>query len=474
MISNDLNERETYWISLEGTDLSETLRLESCSDIGEDSAAFRARTGESIETAANAKLYRLDEDTVERQLQIWQTVKELRHPNLIRVIESGKKRVAEGELLYVVFENADEILDRVLLERPLDRAEAKDVFLSIVRALNALHVKNLVHGSLSPVEILSVGDAIKLSAEPVRNRGQRPLIRPVSTACLAPESVHVNTTPASDVWCLGATLYEALTQRRAEAGIQVQDFESPFGSILERCLEADPAKRGTLEEIFAIYEAGDQAAGVHRIFGRGRTPAPVNGGTLRLRPLSRPVTKSPGTPARIFGIIALAVLAIVMIWRLWPRDHLKKVDKPTRSSAVASPARVVPKMPKLSPAHRSDEPPPAHRSAAPLAASRAVDAAAAQKVEPLGLANGGAQSGERSIWRAVVYTYSRLEDAQRKASRINDEHPDLKAEAFSPDTNGPFLVVVGGGTTKQGASQMLQQAVRAGLPRDSYIQNYNH
>jgi serine/threonine protein kinase len=175
MISNDLNERETNWISLEGVDLSATLRLENCSDIGTDSAAFKARTGQSIETEANAKLYRLDEDSVERQLQIWQTVKELHHPNLICVIESGKKHLAQGELLYVVFEDADEILDRVLYERPLDRAEAKDIFLSIVRALNALHIRNLVHGAVSPAQIFSVGDTIKLSVEPVRNRGQRAL-----------------------------------------------------------------------------------------------------------------------------------------------------------------------------------------------------------------------------------------------------------------------------------------------------------
>jgi hypothetical protein len=58
---------------------------------------------------------------------------------------------------------------------------------------------------------------------------------------------------------------------------------------------------------------------------------------------------------------------------------------------------------------------------------------------------------------------------------INQKHAQLKAEAFSADgSSGPYLVVVGGGMTRDGAKRFRQEAVRAGMPRDSYFQNFNH
>jgi hypothetical protein len=73
----------------------------------------------------------------------------------------------------------------------------------------------------------------------------------------------------------------------------------------------------------------------------------------------------------------------------------------------------------------------------------------------------------------VVYTYDGAADAQKTASSINEKHPDLKAEVFSPNGNsGPYLVVIGGQMNRENAVGLRQTARRLGLPRDTYLQNY--
>jgi hypothetical protein len=73
----------------------------------------------------------------------------------------------------------------------------------------------------------------------------------------------------------------------------------------------------------------------------------------------------------------------------------------------------------------------------------------------------------------VIYTYDAAADAQMRAQAINGKHPDLKAEVFSPNGNaGPYLVAIGGQMSRNDAVTLRQRALRLGLPRDTYVQNY--
>jgi hypothetical protein len=73
----------------------------------------------------------------------------------------------------------------------------------------------------------------------------------------------------------------------------------------------------------------------------------------------------------------------------------------------------------------------------------------------------------------VAYTFNAQGDAEKKAHSINSKHPALKAEVFSPNANtGPYLVIVGGQMSREKAAAERRTALRAGLPRDTYVQNY--
>lgn len=80
--------------------------------------------------------------------------------------------------------------------------------------------------------------------------------------------------------------------------------------------------------------------------------------------------------------------------------------------------------------------------------------------------------GERSVWHVVVYTYNRESAAQRKASELAAQYPQLEPQVFAPTDQGPYLVVLGGGMNRQDAFTRRDAARSAGLPRDTYAQNF--
>ncbi|MGI9070532.1 MAG: hypothetical protein ACR2JB_04195 [Bryobacteraceae bacterium] len=64
-------------------------------------------------------------------------------------------------------------------------------------------------------------------------------------------------------------------------------------------------------------------------------------------------------------------------------------------------------------------------------------------------------------------------DAEKSARLINEKHPDLKAEVFSPNGNtGPYQVVIRRQMDRESAIKLRQKARQLGLPRDTYAQNY--
>jgi hypothetical protein len=78
-------------------------------------------------------------------------------------------------------------------------------------------------------------------------------------------------------------------------------------------------------------------------------------------------------------------------------------------------------------------------------------------------------------WRVVAYTYNREEDARKRVNTIKAMLPALEPDVFSPSGNGsPYLVVLRGRMTKAEAEQLRRRARSLGMPRDTYIQNYNH
>jgi TonB family protein len=201
---------------------------------------------------------------------------------LLRNFEAGRCRFGDFDLLYVLMEYAEENLSQFLPQRPLTPAEARDVLTPALQALAFLHGEGLVHGHLRPSNILAIEDQLKLSSDGISSLAEHaeqsnPLAadtqQSVPAASLrhpspydAPEIAKGIVSPAGDIWSLGITIVEALTQHLpASAGSVAQEPVVPdtlpalFLEIVRHCLQRDPQRRWTVVEIAARLNPGSAA-----------------------------------------------------------------------------------------------------------------------------------------------------------------------------------------------------------------------
>jgi TonB family protein len=199
------------------------------------------------------KLIPADPATIEIQLSRWELAATLSHPHLLRLFEAGRCQLDNVSLLYVVMEYAEENLAQILPHRSLTPAEARETLEPAVEALAYIHGKSFVHRRLKPSNIMAVRDQLKLSSDSLLRSGDSAGSGVKSTVYDAPEIVSGKISPASDVWSLGMTLMEALTQRlpapegMAEPGPET--VPAPFMGIAHCCLRRDPQRRCTVADI---------------------------------------------------------------------------------------------------------------------------------------------------------------------------------------------------------------------------------
>ncbi|HUL79769.1 MAG TPA: serine/threonine-protein kinase [Vicinamibacteria bacterium] len=201
----------------------------------------------------------------------------LNHPNILAVFDVG----SEGGAPYVVFELLEgQTLRRRLGRGPLPARKAIEYAVQVCRGLSAAHAKGILHRDLKPenlfltsdgqVKILDFGLA-KLS-EPAEASGLSEGETPTATDArallgtvgyMSPEQVRGQGLDSrSDLFTLGAILYEMLSGRRAFKGETPADTLSailsrdpqplastierlPFGveRVVRRCLEKDAEER---------------------------------------------------------------------------------------------------------------------------------------------------------------------------------------------------------------------------------------
>ncbi|HEY1214734.1 MAG TPA: protein kinase, partial [Bryobacteraceae bacterium] len=253
---SELKTENLNWTSLQGTMLGGAYPLERLTSADENTASFKTRMGGEGSSTALVRLVRSGSETADQQIQIWQTIKKGGHPNLLPIWGTGHAHVEGHDVIYVVVQTPDEKLAAVLRERPLEPAEAGEILVCMVGALGHLHAHRLVHGNVSPEQILGVGETVKLSTEGVRRFGSAALVEFEQPKYRAPESVDGNATPAADIWCLGATLMEVLTQRPPLENPmeEAAKLPAPFNEIAQSCLRPEPEARGTLTQILHLCE----------------------------------------------------------------------------------------------------------------------------------------------------------------------------------------------------------------------------
>lgn len=278
----------------------------------EHSAVFltERRDGERIVRAA-IKLIPAAPENGELQLSRWQQASELSHPHLISLYEAGRSDLRGAPIVYAVMECAEENLAQVLPERALAPAEAGEMLESVLDVLAYLHGKGLVHGHIKPANIMANGDQLKVSSDGLRRVGEL-LDGPGNQNAYDPPEIAQGIKPgpqamstAGDVWSLGMTLVETLTQnppvlRTAEQQDPLfpQSLPEPFLDIARHCLIRHAEDRWTVAQIAARLEGRAPMPQIQATPPKVRTPIPA--------PVRHPLAR-PSKPAANFRSYVVAV-----------------------------------------------------------------------------------------------------------------------------------------------------------------------
>jgi serine/threonine protein kinase/Flp pilus assembly protein TadD len=184
----------------------------------------------------------------------------LQHPNIARLLDGG---ATDDGLPYLVMEYVE---GRPLLDyaAALSLPAKLELFRSICSAVQYAHDHSVVHRDIKPGNILVGADGVpklldfgiaKL-VEPTSGVSRVDLtatgLRPMTPAYASPEQIGgAAVTAATDIYSLGAVLYELLTGRRPLAGSGgieppsaiTRGLDADLDSITRMALDADPSRR---------------------------------------------------------------------------------------------------------------------------------------------------------------------------------------------------------------------------------------
>jgi TonB family protein len=259
------------------------------------------------------------------QLSRWEAAAKLSHPQLIRLFEMGRCQLENNAYLYVVMEYADENLSLVLPSRSLTAAETREMLLPILQALRYLHGKGFVHGHIKPANIMAIGDQIRISSDGVVRADQASGAGFTPGLYDPPEARSTGLSPTGDVWSLGMTLVEALTQRppvrEATPGGELllpQSLPAPFSDIARHCLRRSPEERWSLDQLaWRLEQPASSKPPTIQTVGPSQSKFGNRGWVMA---------------AVVVGLILLAVAAISRPWHRVPEVQ------PSPSSSARGPS----------------------------------------------------------------------------------------------------------------------------------------
>jgi hypothetical protein len=222
---------------------------------------------------ANIKLIQVSDADADACVARWEAAKALPHPCLVEMMETGRYRLNDTDVAYVVTEKAETFLSGIVPRKALDPAEVKEILLPVVDALAFVHENGFVHGSVKPSSIALINEQWKLSSDEMALAGERLKLNRELDTYDAPELGGGAVMPAADMWSLGMIVVEACSQRtpvwnRGVAGdLGVPDWlPQPFQEIARECIRWDPAARLSIAKVkdllarTAISESDTSAA----------------------------------------------------------------------------------------------------------------------------------------------------------------------------------------------------------------------
>lgn len=291
------------------------------------------------------------------------------HPNVVAVYDLA----VDGDAVWLVMEYVEGVtLSRLAADRGgLPADEAADIIRQAAEALRVAHESGVVHRDVKPSNLIVTPDGTTKLTDFGIARGvsdaaltQTGLLTG-SPHYLAPEvAAGGSATPASDLWSLGATLYQALTGRppyelgeNVVAGLsriisspppRLADV-GPLDTVLAATMTHDPVQRWTAAQVCAFLDS--QRVEPTRAMPLPPLPppaaagpgAPTAGAPAAAPPVAPAVppvpdiAPEPGRPRRwLWPAAALAVLLLVLVlgaWLLGRSLSSPEQDSPTADGA---------------------------------------------------------------------------------------------------------------------------------------------
>jgi len=262
----------------------------------------------------------------EAQLAHWRRVAALSHPHLMRLLDAGRCQLGGHNFLFVVMDHAEQNLAQILPGRPLTPDEVRDLLPATLDALAYLHGKNLVQGGLKPPNFLVVNDQLKLASDTIRPAGERTASTAKPSLYDPPEAKSGRISTAGDMWGLGITLVEALTQtppawsrERSESVSLPANLAPEFVDTVERCLNRDPGRRPAIAELGAQFKQAPPAPPA------SAAPPVMN------EPLVRTLSTQNSPKTR--SLITAIAVGIITLWAVWIGVHLFHTHANTQQPA---------------------------------------------------------------------------------------------------------------------------------------------
>jgi len=348
------------WKQQEGQIVDGRYRLVLYLGGSDHSAVFLTELPSTRERAA-IKLIGSDPAEADSQLSRLRRAAKLSHPHLARILESGQAQIGSAHVVYLVTEYAEEDLSLILPDRALSPEEVREMLPLIIDTLQYLHSHGFVHARMKPSNIQAVNDQLKLSIDGVCAPHERGSSGEKPSPYDPPELAPTGPSSAGDIWSLGMTIVEILTQRlpiwewtgHADPPAP-RTLPPPFLEIVRNCLRRDPAMRCTLREISENLEPQPvQQAESARIVSmntastlKSTSYGPASSQPERTPEMSPLSHKSNSRFVVQAAAFVLALAAVIAIPRYF-RHSAKATESEPLSASAAAPDAVKTDAPKI-------------------------------------------------------------------------------------------------------------------------------